>query len=50
MIQHRRGVQVACLKEIAHLQGWICADQAGRCKRFNETAYGRAILNTVDGR
>ncbi|WP_380784291.1 glucose-1-phosphate thymidylyltransferase RfbA [Sphingomonas sp. R86520] len=49
-IQHRQGVQVACLEEIAYLQGFITADQAREAgERFKKTNYGRAILNAIDG-
>ena len=48
-IQHRQGIQVACLEEIAFEQGFITADQArARGELFKKTAYGRAILNAVD--
>lgn len=47
-IQHRQGIQVACLEEIAFLQGFITADQATALgKKFSKTAYGRAILTAV---
>lgn len=50
-LQHRQGVQVACLEEIAFEMGFIDADQARAAgERFKKTAYGRAILNAVDGR
>lgn len=50
-LQHRQGIQIACLEEIAFEQGFITADQARAAgKRFKKTAYGRAILNAVDGR
>ena len=49
-LQHRQGVQVACLEEIAYFQGFITADQArGAGERFKKAAYGRAILSAVDG-
>jgi glucose-1-phosphate thymidylyltransferase len=49
-IQHRQGIQVACLEEIAFEQGFITADQARAAgERLKKTAYGRAILNAVDG-
>jgi len=47
-LQHRQGVQIACLEEIAFEMGFISADQARAAgERFKKTAYGRAILNTV---
>ena len=48
-IQHRQGIQIACLEEIALYQGWISTDQARAAgERFKKTAYGRAILHAVD--
>jgi glucose-1-phosphate thymidylyltransferase len=50
-IQHRQGIQVACLEEIAFEQGFITANQArARGEIFKKTAYGRAILKAVEGR
>lgn len=50
-LQNRQGIQVACLEEIAFEQGFITADQAReRGEALKKTAYGRAILNAVDGR
>lgn len=50
-IQHRQGIQVACLEEIAFHQGFITADQAREAgERFKKTNYGRAILNAVEER
>ncbi len=47
-IQHRQGIQVACLEEIAFQQGFISADEArARGQAFQKTAYGKAILNAV---
>jgi glucose-1-phosphate thymidylyltransferase len=47
-IQHRQGIQIACLEEIALHQGWISIDQARAAgERFKKTAYGRAILHAV---
>jgi glucose-1-phosphate thymidylyltransferase len=49
-IQHRQGIQVACLEEIAYHQGFITADQAREAgERFKKTNYGKAILNAVNG-
>ncbi len=48
-LQHRQGIQIACLEEIAYLEGWISVDQARAAgERFKKTAYGRAILTAID--
>ena len=48
-LQHRQGIQIACLEEIAYEQGFISADQArARGEMFKKTAYGRAILQAID--
>jgi len=48
-LQHRQGVQVACLEEIAYEMGFISADHARKAgERFKKTAYGRAILRAVE--
>ena len=47
-IQHRQGIQIACLEEIAYLMGFITRDQAeARGRLFAKTAYGRAILSAL---
>ena len=47
-IQHRQGIQIACLEEIAFEQGWIDADRARAAgEALSKTAYGRAILQAV---
>jgi len=47
-IQHRQGVQIACLEEIAFEMGFITADAArARGQMFSKTTYGRAILKAV---
>jgi glucose-1-phosphate thymidylyltransferase len=47
-LQHRQGIQIACLEEIAYLQGWIGEDTARAAgERFKKTAYGRAILAAI---
>lgn len=49
-LQHRQGIQIACLEEIAFEMGFISADQARAAgERFAKTAYGRAILRAVEG-
>ena len=49
-IQHRQGIQIACLEEIAFLQGWVNADETRkRGEALKKTAYGRAILAALTG-
>ena len=50
-LQHRQGIQIACLEEIAYLQGWMNECEArNAAERFKKTNYGRAILQAVEGR
>ena len=49
-LQHRQGIQIACLEEIAFEMGFITANEARAAgERFSRTAYGRAILGVVEG-
>jgi glucose-1-phosphate thymidylyltransferase len=49
-LQHRQGIQIACLEEIAYEKGFITADEARAAgEKFKKTAYGRAILRAVAG-
>ncbi|UVO52288.1 glucose-1-phosphate thymidylyltransferase RfbA [Sphingomonas sp. SUN019] len=48
-IQHRQGIQIACLEEIAYQSGFITREQAiARGEALSKTAYGRAILNAAN--
>jgi glucose-1-phosphate thymidylyltransferase len=50
-IQHRQGIQIACLEEIAFHQGFITVEQAREAgEKFKKTNYGKAILVAIDGR
>jgi glucose-1-phosphate thymidylyltransferase len=47
-IQHRQGIQVACLEEIAFRNGFIDAEQVRAAGRSMEkTSYGRYLLSLV---
>jgi glucose-1-phosphate thymidylyltransferase len=48
-VQKRQGVHIACLEEIAYLNGFIDRDQLrARGKLFEKTAYGRYLLELVE--
>ncbi len=49
-IQHRQGLMIACLEEIAFLNGFIdVAALRSRGKMFEKTTYGRYLLRLADG-
>ena len=49
-VQHRQGMQIACLEEVAFEQGWIDAAQLRRRgESFSKTAYGRYLLVLANG-
>lgn len=44
--QHRRGIQIGCVEEIAYRQGWIDDMQLIRlAERYGRTEYGRYVQN-----
>jgi len=48
-IEHRQGLKVACLEEVAYQQGWIDREQLlVRAKAFGKTGYGQ-YLYTLAG-
>ena len=48
-IQHRQGIQLACLEEIAWQQGFIGDEQLrARGELFAKTGYGRYLLRLLD--
>ncbi|MEZ9109839.1 glucose-1-phosphate thymidylyltransferase RfbA [Vibrio cyclitrophicus] len=47
-IEHRQGLKVACLEEVAYQQGWLSADElllAG--ERLKKTGYGQYLINAA---
>lgn len=49
VLQHRTGMQIACLEEIAFHQGFIdVAQLRRRGKLFEKTGYGQALLSLAD--
>ncbi|MBA4011941.1 MAG: glucose-1-phosphate thymidylyltransferase [Phenylobacterium sp.] len=48
-VQKRQGVHIACLEEIAYINGFIDRDQLRvRGKLFEKTAYGRYLLDIAE--
>ncbi|MHA6494971.1 glucose-1-phosphate thymidylyltransferase RfbA [Pseudomonas borbori] len=48
-IEHRQGLKVACLEEIAYQQGWIDRDQLLRqAKAFGKTGYGQYLFGLAE--
>jgi glucose-1-phosphate thymidylyltransferase len=48
VVQRRQGVQIACLEEIAYLNGYIdCDTLAKRAKLFEKTTYGQRLISLV---
>jgi glucose-1-phosphate thymidylyltransferase len=49
VIQHRQGLQVACLEEIAFVNGFIDREQlVARGRLFEKTQYGRHLLRLAE--
>lgn len=48
-LQHRQGIQIACLEEIAWRNGWINdAALKARGEEFSKTGYGRYLLTLLE--
>uniref|UniRef100_A0A486XX48 Glucose-1-phosphate thymidylyltransferase n=1 Tax=Rheinheimera sp. BAL341 TaxID=1708203 RepID=A0A486XX48_9GAMM len=49
-IEHRQGLKVACLEEIAFRQHWMSeTDLLRRCEELKKTGYGEYLLKVVQG-
>ena len=49
-VEHRQGLKVACLEEIAYRQGWVSADQLiKQGEILKKTGYGQYLLRVADG-
>lgn len=49
-VEHRQGLKVACLEEIAFRQGWITAEQLLlQGEALKKTGYGQYLLRVADG-
>ncbi|MDA9212539.1 glucose-1-phosphate thymidylyltransferase RfbA [Gammaproteobacteria bacterium] len=49
-VEHRQGLKVACLEEIAFHNGWISqADLMSQAEKLNKTSYGEYLLKIAGG-
>jgi glucose-1-phosphate thymidylyltransferase len=49
-VEHRQGLKVACLEEIAYRQGWVSAEQLiKQGELLKKTGYGQYLLRVADG-
>jgi glucose-1-phosphate thymidylyltransferase len=47
-IEHRQGLKVACLEEIAYSQGWLSAEQVRElAKPLSKNEYGKYLQTIV---
>ncbi|MDN6298556.1 MAG: glucose-1-phosphate thymidylyltransferase, partial [Halomonas sp.] len=50
-IEHRQGLKVACLEEIAWLQGWLSDDElAAAAKALKKTGYGQYLKQRLQAK
>lgn len=48
-IQHRQGTHIACIEEIAYLNGWISKETLiGYGEYYSKTAYGKYLLKLAE--
>ena len=49
-VEHRQGLKVACLEEIAYRQGWVSADELiQQGELLKKTGYGQYLLRVAAG-
>ena len=49
-VEHRQGFKVACLEEIAYLQGWLTKEGLlVQAEKMNKTEYGQYLINIANG-
>jgi len=49
-VEHRQGLKVACLEEIAYRSGWICAEMLQQqASALKKTGYGQYLQKVVEG-
>jgi glucose-1-phosphate thymidylyltransferase len=49
-IEHRQGLKVACLEEIAYVQGWLSKDELlEQADKLKKTGYGQYLYNVANG-
>lgn len=49
-IEHRQGLKVACLEEIAYTQGWLSKNELlMQAEKLKKTGYGQYLFNIANG-
>ena len=49
-IEHRQGLKVACLEEIAYMQDWLSKDELlEQAEKLKKTGYGQYLFDVVNG-
>lgn len=49
-VEHRQGFKVACLEEIAFMQGWLTKDELlVQADKLKKTGYGQYLFNIANG-
>jgi glucose-1-phosphate thymidylyltransferase len=49
-VEHRQGLKVACLEEIAYVQGWLTKEELlVQAEKLKKTGYGQYLFNIANG-